>query len=394
MLTRLFLFIIGYASFYVNEADITALTQLAFEAHIQLYISRRKKYRRILCRECDFGAIAEMAGNSGFSLIRVRHSGIPVYYRRYKKRYGIYVGMVLLVILLIISDDFVWRIDVVGNETVSNEEIKSALSELGFCEGVYHRDIDFDVLHNRFLAKSKDIAWIAVNMHGNVATVLIKEYAKPDKEVKGAVANVVAAEDGVITQVSVFDGRAAVKIGDAVSEGQLLISGIMEYPGAETRYVYAKGEVYAEVERKISVSVPLTRQKKQQTGGVEREYGIKIFSREIFFGRKGRIESDVCDTITMYKELTLFGSVPLPLGLIVTEHTYWEYVTETVSADSAAAMAYTEYKRAFIDAADGVTLLSYQTTGGMNEAGDAYVIEATLRVIEDIAKTKEFDVNR
>ncbi len=394
MLTRLFLFIIGYAKFYVNEADAIILTQLAFRSHIQLYIKRRNKYRRILCRECDYAALSEIAAGANLSFIRVRHSGIPVYYRRYKKRYGIYVGAVILILLLIFSDDFVWRIDIVGNENVSDEKILSSLSELGFCEGVYHRDIDFDVLHNRFLAKSEDIAWIAVNMHGNVATVLIREYAKPDKEAERTVANVVAAEDGVITQVSVFDGRAAVKIGDAVSEGQLLISGVMEYAGAETRYVYAKGEVYAEVERQICVSVPLTQQKKVITGEVKREYGIKIFSREIFFGRKGRIESDVCDTITMYKDLTLFGSVPLPLKLIVTEQTYSEYVTETVSTDSAAATAYVEYKHAFIDATSGVTLLSYQTKSGMNEDGDAYVIEATLRVIEDIAKTKEFDVDR
>ncbi len=392
MLTRLFLFFIGYVTVTLSPEDAAVLIKLTFEKGIPAFLGKKKKRRRMRFRERDFCLVSDLAKNADVKFLHVRVAGAPMLWRRYRKRYGLWLGGALLLAALCVSDDYVWRIEIDGNETVPDSVIIKKLEEAGFYEGIYHKNIDFDVLHNRFLARSEDIAWIAVNMHGNVAYVRVREYMGHEDPIKGVCANVIAAKDGIVTQISTFNGYPDVKIGDSVRKGQLLISGVVAYEGCNTQYVCAAGEVYAETEKTVTVTVPLTRDFKCYTGEKTREYGIKIFSDDIFFGGKGRIEDPLCDTITMYKDVMIFGIVELPVKLIVTEHKSFSYDTVTMTEDGARAVAYSEYKHAFIAATEDVTLLSYDVTEGLSSDGNEYVISSVIRVIENIAETKEFTV--
>ncbi len=393
----IFLFFIGYVTALVPTDGIEELTALLFESKIAARLGKRrrnvKKGRKIRLSESAYGELLPMLDSHGITLTNVRFHGIPHIYRRYGKRYGLAVGAVLTLALLFASSRYVWRIEVSGNERAPDEEIIAELAEVGFGVGTCIGSVDFDVLHNRFSAASRDIAWISVNMHGNVAYVEVREYLPSELPKKDGAANVVAAKDGRVTLVSVIDGSREVMIGQDVKKGQLLISGVMEFEGRETEYVYASGEVLAETERAFSVSIPLVREKKTKTSEKTARYGVKIFSHTIFFGGKGRIEDPECDTITMYKDLTVFGGAPLPVSVIIESVPVYETVTEELSPERAAALAYAEYKRAFAEKTDGVTLLGYETESKMNGDGTAYVIDCRLRVIENIAETKEFTVN-
>ncbi len=390
MLTRIYLFFIGYATFTVPECALGEFTKCIFTLGVTSVFGKRKGGgRKVTLKRRDFFEYGELFSERGYIDGNIKFGGIPHIFELYGRRYGLILGSVILVFALFFFNDRVWRIEVSGNENVPDEKIISELCALGFYEGAEFGEIDLDILHNRFLAQSEDISWIAVNMRGCVAYVEVTEYMGTGVK-NGGCANIVAECDGIITQVSVFDGKGEVAIGDEVKKGQLLISGVVEYDGAGVEYVYAKGEVYAEVERHISVKIPLTSEYRVHDGSLVCENGIKIFEREIFFSEKGRIDGAFYDTITMYNKLSVFGSAPLPIAMIRTEHIPYRYITKTVTEEEAARLAYKEYRRAFRDATLGVTLLSYETVSGMNSDGDAYEIDATLRVIADIAKTKEF----
>lgn len=394
MLLRIFLFFIGYVTATVPNDSIESFTAAVFSAKISVsFGKRRKDGRGIRLSESAYSELTEILSSTDTELTDVRFHGLPHFFRLYGRRYGIFAGALLTAVMLFLSDEFVWRIEVSGNENVSDDAVVSALSELGFELGTYIDGVDFDILHNRFLAASEDIAWISVNMHGNVAYAEVREFLPSDSGKSDGAANIVAAKDGVVTLVTVFDGKREALIGDRVKKGQLLISGVMEYEGENTRYVYAKGEVQAVCERKIYVEIPLRREIKTKTGTENTRYGIKFFSKEIFFDGKGRIDGGLCDTITMYRDVTVFGETVLPIALIISENPVYETVTETLTPERAAALAYAEYKKAFIKETEGVTLLSYSVSDGLNGDSSAYVIECTLSVIENIAETKEFTVD-
>ena len=392
----IFLWLIGAASVSVPGEDVARVTELLFKSGLPVFFSKRRRRgggRNILLRERDYTIFAELCEARGITYELKKKYGLPVLFYRYRHRAGIFIGGVLLAVSIFISDDFVWRIDVSGNENVSSETIIGELEALGFGLGTYHKNIDFDRLHNRFLIASPDISWIAINMKGSVANVEVREYIGGADEAKSSQANIVASQDGIITQVSAFKGSPQVKIGEQVKKGQLLISGIIDYEGMGTEYVYARGEVYAEVEREINVRIPLSFEEEVKTGDIKSKYGIKIFGETIFFGRRGRIDTSIYDTITITNDLVLLNTVTLPIKVIEERSERFETVTRTLTPEEAAAVAYREYKEAFINACRDVTLLSYAIEDGMSEDGGAYEIKCVLRVIDNIALTKEFDLS-
>ncbi len=393
MLRRLFLYLIGAAEVVVSEQDVAGVTEALFASGLPVTIKKRRGGgRRIILRDADTDVFSDLCDQRGIGFEIKKRYGIPVMLKRYRRRAGLFLGAAFFFLALFISDDFVWRLDISGNETVSDEAIEAELESLGFGVGTYHKDIDFDVLHNRFLLASPDIAWIAINMKGSVARVEVREIMKGGGGEPTAPANIVAASDGIITQVATRAGSPQVKIGDAVRKGQLLVSGIVDYEGVKTDVVRAAGEVFAEVERVIRISVPLVSEENVKTGQSRSKYGIKIFKEVIFFGSGGRIDSGFYDTITEVDDVVLFDTVTLPIKVICERQEFYETVTRTLTPMEAAAEAYRQYKKAFIDACMGRTLLSYALDDGMNEAGDAYEIVCVLRVIEDIAETREFEV--
>ncbi|MGI6194068.1 MAG: sporulation protein YqfD [Clostridiales bacterium] len=390
----LYLYLIGYFKIYADAENALLITRAASGARIPSIIKKRRQGARVFTiKRRDIDAFSFACDELGAEYKVLCERGIPQLWRRYGKRTGLIVGAVIFFIAVFISDWFVWEIKVSGNETLTYDEVLEQLEAQGFRLGTYIKGVDFDKLHNRVLRDSPNIAWISVNVKGSVAYVEVREYKPGGAEESKEPANVIAATGGKITQVSVFRGRAAVKIGDEVKEGQLLISGVVDYEKAETQFVRAKGEVYAEINREIFISIPLHRDVTVRTNDTVTRYGISIFGREIFFVGKGGIDDMFYDKITMNKQLSFFREVTIPINIITEKYIRTETVTESLTEEEAAAEAYAEYRRKFIEACADAIILAYETNGGMNEKGNAYEIHVKIRCIANIARTVEFDIN-
>ena len=62
------------------------------------------------------------------------------------------------------------------------------------------------------------------------------------------------------------EGHPEIKIGDVVTEGQLLVNGIVENRYGAFKIVNAKGYVYADVYKDIEFEIPLNHSGKEYTG--------------------------------------------------------------------------------------------------------------------------------
>ena len=109
---------------------------------------------------------------------RIAIKGIPSYIIRYRKRWGLALGIIIFSVVSLISGRYIWSFEVKGNSTVSDAEIIELLDELGCSVGTRISGIDFDMLHNDFLLRSDDISWISVNMDGTKANVEVREVKK------------------------------------------------------------------------------------------------------------------------------------------------------------------------------------------------------------------------
>ncbi len=299
------------------------------------------------------------------------------------KRIGLLLGIFLILLSVFLSSKLVWRINIEGNERLSDEEIEKILNDSGFSLGAFIPAIDFDKLHNEILINGGDISWVSVNIEGNIANVLVKESKKTQSQTE-YYSNIVAKSDAQIVGIKVKNGEQSVKIGDVVKEGELLISGIIDSQSLGVRYEKASGEVLARTSKQISVTFPYTGEEKNYTGRVFSEHRIKIFSKVINFSPKSNKNIEFCDKIEKNKQIMLFGKFELPIFVQSTRYFEYEITEKEYSKREAVDLAFKELKKKTDSALIDAELVSKSVETSFDENG--FYIVCDLECIENIAK--------
>lgn len=196
-------------------------------------------------------------------------------------RVGLAIGIVAFAAALAIYPLLITRVNIVGTDGerldgALNAQVTQILSESGIREGKLLGALDAEAVGKRLLALD-GVAYAGVERHGSHVTVLIKKELKSSElfEIEGS--TVRATRTATVTRVVVEGGTAAVKYGDVVRSGDVLIEGYTLY-GDQKIPVEAKGRVYGTTLLKAEVFFPDIVLKKQY-GAVKRIEKIAFFGR-------------------------------------------------------------------------------------------------------------------
>ncbi len=380
--------IIHIDSFYVSSALDAILKNFLEYEHI-LYHSDGSIDIRVLASDRE--KFKQAFNDNSIEARYGKSNGILPFLFRYTSRFGIIAGIIIMLLCVFLSSKTVWDINIIGNSTVSNEEILDELKRNGFNIGAYVPSIDFDKLHNNFLLNSDSVAWISINMDGNTANVNIREIKEDSYADDKYYSNVVARYDGQIALIKKYNGVKTVNILDTVKKGDILISGIIDSKSQGVRYIHAEGEVEAYVKKQISVKVPLKTSVKTYTGRKTTDRSIEIFSKNInILKNSGNLYNNY-DTIESYENIKLFGTVELPIRIKETIYTEYKYEDVQYSKNQARDIAMSKLRNETDEALSKAELISRK----INHFCDFefYYIECELYCYEDIAEIVKFELN-
>ena len=377
-------YILGTYTVNVPEENRNDLSDRLIKERIGFDISDSRSDFSIKIRSYDLKKIADLSLDTG------QIQGLPRIFKRYGKRWGIYIGILIVSVMLILSQRIVWRIDIKGCDDDKKDGIMLNLESLGFTYGTDFKRTDFDVLHNDYLRKFDDLAWISVNMKGTWATVEVKEAALPNERDTDGVKNVTAAESGVITRIATKSGKPIVRVGDFASKGDLLISGIITVGENGLRFAPSEGSVFAEVKRNFTIEIPKVSAVKKYTGDVFTENELIFFKKSVKLSGNYRISQHEYDTIYNKERLDLFGVFPLPV--FKEQRIYREYDEEfhELSYDDAEREIDVKYPELLSATLGGARLIEvcYIET----ESDDAYIREYEVICEADISERKDIEV--
>lgn len=264
--------------------------------------------------------------------------GAPVLLRRGKRRYALMAGALLLVLLSLCGNIFIWDFRVSGNETVPEEAILRALENCGITVGSVGLELDQRAIRNQVLLELPDLSWLVVNVKGCTAHVQVLERQRPPRAVQeDEITNVVAQRSGLVTEIRALDGKAQVARGSSVTEGQLLISGVVDTERQGVRMVHGMGQVWARTWYDLSVLVPLQTTKRTQQEGETTRIWLDIGKKQINLYAKGSMLPADCGKILHYGAVCLPGGFRLPLT-VVTEKTV-RYQTQRTERTEVEARA-------------------------------------------------------
>ena len=314
----------------------------------------------------------------------VEKSGLFSVASKYRMRFGFFIGAALFAAVIAASSLFIWDINVTGETSLSEDEVLTVLHDHGVYIGAYIPNVDTVSAEVRLVIALNELSSASINLRGTVAEVMIREEKPKDVSETASPSNLVASRDGLIETLEISGGIPAVKRGQTVKEGQLLVSGVIDSKAVGYRLVRARGNVYARTTFQYRASVPLHSYEKTYTGNRKTQKSIKIFSKIINLFSNNEIYFKKYDTIETEKRVCLFGKIELPV--FICEKTYKEYVLSPVELNEAQAeeKAYRMIlEQSAEDLKDAQILNRYVSSGLI---GEELVLSCDVECIADIAK--------
>ena len=318
----------------------------------------------------DWKRLRKLSRRIDCDMTAVEWKGTPFFLGRLRHRYGLWVTLGVCLTALVYGSFFIWAFQVEGNVKVSEEEILRALERHGVRFGTYGYAVDSPELRNYILLEIPELSYIAVNVKGCRAYVQVRErIPSPEIISKREPGNTVAAKDALITAIQPWDGEKQVLPGSMVTEGQLLISGVVENDFAGVRYLRGMGKVYGRTWYELRCKVPLKVRKKRYTGEKEVRQALLVGKKRINLYFSSSISGDTCDKIVSREKWRLPGDIPLPVTAVREElrpYTLEERERSEVEALRLADIVLTARLEGCME--EGEVLrreLSFQTEGDM-----------------------------
>ena len=382
MLINFFRFLLGWVRFRVEgEFPERFLNQLAHNGVSVWGLRRSRDGIEASTTVRSYLKFHKFKAKNKIKTRVIDRKGLPFMAKKYRLRIGFAVGMVFFVISLFILSTFVWNIEVVGNNELSDREILSALEELGLEEGVKRSSIDQELLRTRLALKIDKIAWASVNIEGVKVTVNISE-SKPPKKEPQEPCNLVADFDGVVTAIEVTDGTVKTAVGKTVQKGELLVSGITEFKDGTYSFGPSEGKIIALTDRELSLFVPFTQTLVVHNGEVEKHRVLSVFGLNIplYLG-------SVDGTYETESELKRYEKNGMYLPIELTETVFYKTEAKTITLSTADAKKQAEENLSELEkkALENVEIL--EKTVEIRESSKGITIIANYKCKQNIVKT-------
>lgn len=302
--------------------------------------------------------------------------------------------LMIFVLIMSVNSLFIWNISVDGNYTYSNNQIISFLHSKKIVEGMKKSKISCDSIEKAVRKKFEDVSWVCAEIKGTNLIVHIKEnYITEISTKEDKPYDIISNRDGKITSLLVRQGKAAVKVGDTVKKGDVLISGVVDVTDESeqklfTKFCTADGDIMAETIYQYSDSIEIDYEKKIRKN-------TKTIYLPTAFGYKwmNLTKSKNKDIIYSEKQMKIFGNFYLPLS--IQKYTFIKYNKEAAlrTKEQAAQLLNNKllYKLAVMEQ-KGYKILKKDVK--IYKEKESYVLKGTITCREPLGAVSYIDTEQ
>lgn len=311
-------YILGYVNIQVEGFYIERFINMCISKSILLWNMNRKKSSILNTNISisDLKKIRSVAKKTRCKIKINQKKGLPFIFNKYKKRKFFAVFLFLVIVILIISSNFIWNIEIRGASSIQKSEIMKILKENNLKIGVYKKKINIKNVIDDIRLKREDIAWVGIDFKGTNAVIEIVEAdKKPEIVDNNEFCNIIANKEGIITKINVNNGTAIAKVGDIVKKGDILVEGKIQGKYTDPIYVHSTADIEAKVWYSEKEKAYFRQEVDEQTGNKETKYEIKFNNLQINL-YKTLSNFKNYDTINENKKISLFSNFYLPIEIV------------------------------------------------------------------------------
>ena len=364
----------GEVRIRVCGASIERFLNVALQGEIGLWNTVRVDARTIetTLSLSDFYALRRLMGRTGCRVRVIGRRGLPFFAARLRRRW--------------ILTQFVWVLEIVAADGIPVSALRDVLRETGIYEGAWLGQIDTDDTRRAIQSEIPEVGVIAITRIGNAVRVEVDAAVPtPDRIDRAAPTGLVATRDGVVSRTAVTGGQLLVQPGEAVEQGQLLVSSAVPNTTewGEAHRAHGMGRVMAYTSRTATLLCPLTWTESRATGRMTTRYALILGDRRINLYLGSGIHTDTCDKITIEKTRLSIGSrLMLPISLVRETSRECDAVPVSGTAQEVGDAAAQTWLDRLAQTLDGTILDSRWT---IEEEAGAVRVRVTASCEEQIA---------
>ena len=286
----------------------------------------------------NYSALQKLTAKRGEDLRLIGRKGLYWKVKSLFQRPVLLAGLCLWGCLISFLPSRIFFVGVTGNEIVPSRRILEAAENCGIYFGASRRDVRSEKVKNAMIAQIPQLQWVGVNTAGCVATVSVRErLLMENPEETKSVSNIVATKDGFILSATVTRGNPLFQVGQAVKEGQVLVSGYTDC-GICIQATRSSAEIYAQTHRSFHAVTPSYFKEIQATNRIRRKISIRFRKKRINLWKDSGISPTTCGRIDKEYCLTLPGGFQLPVALCLEMYSEYDVRDTALSEDRAVEL--------------------------------------------------------
>ena len=221
-----FLNICSHKGVVFKEVRRLDIDKVVLTVGIEGYFTMRGCAKRAMCR-----------------LRVVKKRGMPFKAQKMEKRGALIACLAASALLVWHLSGFVWTIGITGDCPISQVELLQLLQQCGLETGARTSQISSRRISNDVMMLTDKLSFIAVNLKGTHAEVVVAPREEPPVEVgQRDPCDVISDGTGIIIALRVKTGSARVKVGETLMPGDLIVSGAMVSTQGQQWLVHAEAE--------------------------------------------------------------------------------------------------------------------------------------------------------
>lgn len=186
--------------------------------------------------------------------------GFPFWCYRHPRLKWMFVLTVCFFSVFLYSFNFIWQIDIQGNEKIATYDIMQFLEEHNVRVGAKKETLDYTDLEYQFRQTFHDAGWISVYLDKSKLCINVKESLYDElnieQDIDGVSYHLIAEKDAVIYSIITRQGIPMVEKGQRVFKGDTLVLGycnIFDDSGVIKDQILLRADalIYADAKNKI-----------------------------------------------------------------------------------------------------------------------------------------------
>ncbi|MBQ9886303.1 MAG: sporulation protein YqfD [Lachnospiraceae bacterium] len=275
---------LGYIEVHIHGANQERFLNICANHNVKLWNLRSDKEGiafNIIA--ADFKRIRSFADKSGIRMRVTEKAGLPFFMHANRKRKLLAVGVLAALVIIYGMSFFIWDISFEGNVHYTDEVLLKHLSRNGYHPLMLKNKITCEDIETGIRHEYDDITWVSARIDGSRLVVAVNEneIASEATAADNRPVDIVSDVNGVITDIVTRSGTPMVAVGDEVSEGQVLVSGVLEITDdgesvVNRHFTCSDADISAQTMINYYDKIPVVGSEKAYTGKNRQKYYLMI----------------------------------------------------------------------------------------------------------------------